>query len=208
MPDRLATQLLRVSRDPGSGRLRHQSPLAIGLRAALFTDLVLAGRVISVGPAPAVGPVGPTDDRILEAVARTVEKRPNVAWWRWYRHVRVDIAALTDELVDAGRWTPRPSALGRTGYDDVDPDSLAELTFTATRIGEFSMAPADSRQAVLAILTVMCGSIAGRPRPRALRRDLKPLLTAAAQSGERGAHQIPPVLNGAERLMRRPLRRS
>lgn len=208
MPDRLATQLLRISRDPGSGRLRHVSPLAIGLRAALFTDLVLAGRVITVGPAPAIGPVGPTDDRILEAVARTVEQRPSVAWWRWYRHVRVDVAALTDELVSAGRWTPRSSSLGRSGYDDADPGSLAELTYVATRVGEFAMAPADSRQAVLAILAVMCGSIAGRPRPRALRRDLAPLLTAATETGERGAHQIPPVLNGAQRLMRRPLRRS
>jgi Golgi phosphoprotein 3 (GPP34) len=206
--DRLATQLLRVARDPGSGRLRHPGSLAIGLRAALFTDLVLLGRVGQDGPGPGVGPMPATEDRILEAVARTVERRPRVAWWRWYRHVRPDTEALVGELVAAGRWTERPGNRTRAAYDDADEAGLAELTHATMQVAESLTAPRDARQAILAILTVMCGSITGRPRPRALRRDLKPLLRTASTTGERGAQVLPAVVTGASKLLKRPLRRS
>lgn len=209
MPDRLATQLLRIARDPGSGRLRHSGPLAIGLRAALFSDLVLTGRVVDDGAAPAVGPMPASEDRILEAVARTVQNRAGVAWWRWFRHVRVDTRALVDELVADGRWTVVTRAVGRrTRFQDNDEGSVQELTLATLQVAELTKAPADSRQAVLAILTVMCGSISGRPRPRAVRRDLKPLLATASGTGERGAMALPAVINGASRLLKRPLRRS
>lgn len=208
MTDRLATQLLRIARDPGSGRLRHPRALAIGLRSALFTDLVLTGRIGEATAGPVViEPGAKADDRLLEAVLRTVERRPNVAWWRWYRHVQVDRRALTDELVVAGRWSSRRGSWGAPAYDDVDSDGALALTGTTLAVMESRTAPADARQAVLAVLATMCGSVVGRPHPRALRRELKALVDAAALSGEPGAQLLPHVLGGAATLMKRPLRR-
>lgn len=206
--DRLATQLLRISRDPGSGRVRHPRALAIGLRSALLADLVLSGRIgeATSGPVIVASAEAP-GDRILAAVLRTVERRPDVAWWRWHRHVQVDRRVLTDELVTAARWSPRRGAWGIPAYDDVDGDEALAVMASTLAVLESRRAPADASQAVLAVLAAMCGSIVGRPRPRTLRRELKPLVDAAAGSGETGAAMLPHVLGGAATLLKRPLRR-
>jgi hypothetical protein len=78
VPDRLATQLLRVARAPASGRLNNPGPLASGWRAALFTDLILTGRL----RAPRGGS-GPSLLRrhwhpLIEAAARTGEPGADV----------------------------------------------------------------------------------------------------------------------------------
>lgn len=222
MPDRLATQLLRVARDPATGRLRHAGALATGLRAALFTDLILAGRVSPAGRGPYADEPVERGDRILDAVQRTVARRPDVAWWRWFRHVRVDRVALVDELVQAGRWTPRRSGLG-TAYDDAEADEALAWAQQLRRIVRHEAGEPDARQNVLAMLTLMCGSIDQRPQPRAvrqrpsrdaagsgpvpLRRSPHPLIEAAAQTGEPGAETLPDMLFGAARLLKRRLRR-
>lgn len=222
MPDRLATQLLRVARDPATGRLHHPGPLASGLRAALFTDLILTGRVREIRRAPFAEEPTESEDRILAALQRAVARRPDVAWWRWFRHVRVDRVALVDELVQAGRWTPHHSGLG-AAYEDADADEALAHAEALRQIVNGAAEPADSREAVLAMLTVMCGSIAQRPHPRAvrlraprggsgsaptlLRRNWHPLIDAAASTGEPGSDVLADMLFGASKLLKRPLRR-
>lgn len=50
MPDELiATDLLRIARDPGTGRLVRRNTLAVGVRAALFAELALAGQIVDYG---------------------------------------------------------------------------------------------------------------------------------------------------------------
>lgn len=206
MPDRLATELLLLGRDPATGRLRRPRRLDIGLRAALFTDLLLAQRMVDVGGAPAV--TGPPDsgDRVLDAVARAVAGRPNVSWWRWFRHVRADRDVLIAELADAGRWLPRRSGMSRA-WDDVDDLAAQALRHDLERVVSAKVAPRDARQATLGAIVGMCGAIDGRPRPRALGGDLKALLDAVGQSGEPGAEYVPRMILGASRLSRRPMRR-
>jgi hypothetical protein len=145
-----------------------------------------------------------------------------VAWWRWFRHVRVDRVALVDELVQAGRWTAHHSGLGAT-YEDAEADEALARAEQMRRIVAGAAEPPDSRHAVLAMLTVMCGSIEQRPHPRAvrlraprggsgsaptlLRRSWHPLIDAAASTGEPGADLLPDMLFGASKLLKRPLRR-
>jgi hypothetical protein len=245
VPDRLATQLLRIARDPATGRLHHDAPLAIGLRAALFTDLILDGRIGESGGAPSAeepagsgdraGSHGPavfdaridSDDRVLDTVQRAVARRPGVPWWRWFRHVRSDRMTLLDELITAQRWTQHGSL--RPSYEERDQDEAVAMIFELQRVIDGRTDPGDSRQAVLAVLALMCGSLGGRPHPRAvrqfrpyphgerqfrvrpatasLRRGLHPLVEAAAGTGEQGAESLPDMLVGASRMLKRRTRR-
>ena len=179
--------------------------LDIGLRAALFTDLVLAGRVTEQYRAPFAEQSTESDDHMLDAVERAVVRRPYVGWWRWFRHVRADRLALVGELLADGRWTQESGGL-RPSYRNADPGAATALAYATLQVVEKRASPADARQAVLAALTVMCGSV-GRPHPRAVRRELKPIIEAAAKSGETGATILPHVVGGAAVLLRRPLRR-
>jgi len=206
VPDRLATELLLLARDPATGRLRRPRRLDIALRAALFTDLLLAQRLVDDRGSPAV--TGPADsgDRVLDAVVRAVARRPNVGWWRWFRHVRADRDVLVAELAEAGRWLPRRSGMSR-GWDDVDDLAAQALRHDVERVVSAKVTPQDAREASLAAIVGMCGAIDGRPRPRALGGELKPLLDAAGHSGEPGAEYVPRMILAASRLSRRPLRR-
>lgn len=171
MPDRIATDLLRMARNPATGRLRHRSSLEIALRAALFAELALTGQVIDEVNAPRLTSDEPTGDRVFDAIRRTVQARPDVTWRRWFRHVSVDRTVLTAELVDAGRWE-RKSGLGRA-FTDSAPEEAQAMAYEVNRIVTFDRAPVDSREAVLALLAVACGAVGRRPRPAALRRELK-----------------------------------
>jgi hypothetical protein len=203
--DRLATQLLLIARDPGSGRLRHPGSLDIGLRAALFTDLLLSGRITEQRGGPFASEAGASDDRILDAVQRTVAGRPGVAWWRWFRHVRVDRDALVGELTASGRWTADGRV--RPQYADEQSGAALEHAEHLLAVAALRAAPNDCDDAVLAVLATMCGSITGRPRPRALRHDLSPLVDGIARSDVPGAAHLPRVLRGAAMRIRRPMRR-
>ncbi len=205
-PLRLATQLLLIARNPDTGRLRRPGNLDIGLRAALLADLALQGRITEQVRGPVLAVPGETGDRILDAVARTVGSRPDVHWWRWFRHVRADREALVAELVQSGRWVRRSGGL-RPAYDDTDAVASSALAYATLRVAEKRVAPADARQAFLASLTVMTGALTGRPRPRALKNDLIPLMDAVVRSREPGSELLPKVLSGAGVFSRRPLRR-
>jgi len=169
------------------------------------TDLVLAGRVTEQYRAPFAEQSTESDDHMLDAVERAVVRRPYVGWWRWFRHVRADRLALVGELLADGRWTQESGGL-RPSYRNADPGAATALAYATLQVVEKRASPADARQAVLAALTVMCGSV-GRPHPRAVRRELKPIIEAAAKSGETGAAILPHVVGGAAVLLRRPLRR-
>lgn len=171
MPDRIAIDLLRMARNPATGRLRYQSSLEIALRAALFSELALTGRVVDEVNAPRLTSDEPTGDRVLDAIRRTVQARPDVTWRRWFRHVSADRNVLTDELVDAGRWE-RKRGLGNA-FTDSAPEEAQALAYEMNRIVTFDRAPVDSREAVLALLAVSCGAVGRRPRPAAVRRELK-----------------------------------
>jgi len=173
-PDRTSTNLLRLGRDPGTGRIRHGSALDIGLRAGLFADLALAGGVVSVNGAPRAVDIGPTGDRFADAVRAAVAARPGVAWPRWYRHVHTDRTAMINELLTQQRWTKRPGLLAR--YDDADQAGAIELGERAASVAAIRREPRDAREVALAILSVLCGTQGGLPRPRAMKDELRPLL--------------------------------
>lgn len=178
VPDRIAVDLLRMARNPATGRIRYVSALDVALRAALFAELALNGRVVDQLSAPALTSDEPTGDHIFDAVRRTVAARPNVAWRRWFRYVRVDRVGLSAELVEAGRWerTRRWPAVFR----DAKPEEVQALAYEVNRVASLERAPADSREAVLTLLAVCCGAIGRRPHPAAVRRELTSVLDSVS----------------------------
>ena len=174
MPDRIAIDLLRMARNPATGRIRHRSSLEIALRAALFSELALTGKVVDEVNSPHLTDNVPTGDRILDAIRRTIEQRPDVTWRRWFRHVRVDRTALCAELVESGQWERKPGLL--RGFNDTKPEEPQALAFELNKVVTFERAATDSREAVLTLLAVASGAIGRRPRPQAVRRELKSVL--------------------------------
>jgi hypothetical protein len=176
VPDRIAVDLLRMARDPATGRIRHRSALDISLRAALFAELALNGKIVDEVNAPTLTSGELTGDRIFDAILRTVQERPTVTWRRWFRHVSADRAVLCAELVDAGRWEPTrgwPAA-----FSDAKPEEAQAIAFEIQRVAKFERAPRDSREAVLTLLAISSGALGRRPRPAAVRRELKSVFEA------------------------------
>ncbi|MBV9594077.1 MAG: GPP34 family phosphoprotein [Actinobacteria bacterium] len=203
MSPAVATDLLLLARNPAGGTLRHRVALERALRSALFVDLALAGALLDTGRAPAVAGFGPTGDRILDAVRATVDARPDVMWPRWYRHVSEDRVELTKELIRSGRWIEQRST-GRVSYVDADTDATLRLGLSIERVAQRRMAPRDSHEAVLAILTVICGAISGPPRPREFRRELLPLLDTVGPLGDPTRRTVQVALaTGAQAVKRR-----
>ena len=186
MPDELiATDLLRIARDPSSGRLVRRNTLAVGLRAALFADLALAGQIVDYAGAPYATGAASSTHRFLDQIRDAVAARPGVSWPRWFRYVHGDRIALVNELVDDELWTP----VGRNRYIDVDAASMLDRARRLTAVATLRAPPADAPDAILAMLLVVCGATAvpetiGRPparpspRPKAMRKELRPLLDA------------------------------
>jgi Golgi phosphoprotein 3 (GPP34) len=186
MPDELiATDLLRIARDPSSGRLVRRNTLAVGLRAALFADLALAGQIVDYAGAPYATGAASSTHRFLDQIRDAVAARPGVSWPRWFRYVHGDRIALVNELVDDELWTP----VGRNRYIDVDAASMLDRARRLTAVATLRAPPADAPDAILAMLLVVCGATAvpqtlGRPparpspRPKAMRNELRPLLDA------------------------------
>jgi hypothetical protein len=181
----IATNLLRIARDARTGRLVRRNTLAVGLRSALLAELALSGQIVNNDGAPEAISTAPNAHRFLDQIRDAVATRPGVAWPRWYRHVHGDRIALVKELVDDGPWTP----VGRNRYVDADAPGVLELAHRVTAVAALRTPPVDSADAVLGMLLVICGATAvpetiGRaparpsPRPKAMRRDLRPLLDA------------------------------
>jgi hypothetical protein len=177
--DKIATKLLRISLDADRGKLRHPQALAVGVRAALFADLAFAGCLIDGGRSPKITGATATGDRILDTLRAAVGNQPGHLWRRWFTYVRVDREAVCRELVADGLWTAeqsRRSVLTTTQYRDLQADSALHLVGRTLEVIEHRRTPEDGEEAVLAALCVICGSITGRPAPRAMDSDLLRLL--------------------------------
>jgi Golgi phosphoprotein 3 (GPP34) len=198
----LAADLLLIGRNPLSGRLRHRSALEKGLRAALFVELILARRIGDSGNCPAALTTDPLDDKVLDAVLGAVARRPGVTWRRWYHHVAADRAILTKALVADGRWRRERDRLGRPVWRDTDQGATLATAHAVTQVAELRQAPLGQEQAVLAILSAMCGAISGRPRPRDLRGRLDALLAAVGPSTDAGRRDIDAALRGCAASVR------
>jgi hypothetical protein len=198
----LATDLLLIGRNPLSGRLRHRSALEKGLRAALFTELILARRIGDNGNCPAALTTDLLDDGVLDAVLTAVAGRPRVIWRRWYHHVAADRAVLTKALVADGRWRRERDRLGRAVWRDTDPGASLAAAHAVSQVAELRQAPAGQEQAVLAILSAMCGAISGRPRPRDLRGRLDTLLQAVGPATDPVRRDIEAALSGCAASVR------
>jgi Golgi phosphoprotein 3 (GPP34) len=206
VPDRTATRLLLIARDPRTGRLRYPTVLDAGLRATLFADLILSGRIRSDGLAPVAADSPLSGDRILDAVHRAVANRANVAWPRWYRHVRADRLVLTAELVEQGRWEPVGGLL-RPAFRDTEPDQALETAQHVLAVAEKRGEPRDSADAVLALVSVLCGAVGTAPRPRALRSELITLLDTIGSTTDPVRRAMQNSLVGATVGIRRARRR-
>jgi hypothetical protein len=211
-PDRLATDLLRVALDPATGRMRYRSRVDVCLRAALFADLALRGQIVSHLGAPAIVDPEPTGDRMLDAVRGTVERRPEVVWIRWFRHVSTDCPALRNELVADGRWQ-RQRRGWRATFTDSQADAMLAVAHELDQVTRYEREPADVREAVLATLAVMCGATGRRPRPGAVRQELAPLMASTDNDTlqkivKAAAATMRRARRGGSGLARQPLRRA
>jgi hypothetical protein len=161
----LAEDLLRVALQANEGALPRRGlrqrrgsarRLDVVLRAALFCDLAQRGAITGV-VAPAVDRTvaGETvaSDRILNAVAGAVARRPDVPWARWFTHLNDDRAVLVDRLVGTGKWT----AAGGVRYVETVPAEAERLLARTYTVSELVSAPADARETALGYLFALTG---------------------------------------------------
>jgi hypothetical protein len=192
-PESLGLTVCRLLFDPAAGRFRHRGRTGIGIRAALFVELVLDGRLTGAQCPQAVGS-GTTGDRLSDSLHRAVASRRPVRWKRWYGHVHADLAAAAEELQRLGTWH-RDSGTGRL------IDTRADLAATqARRVGELLGISTQARQTVqpggmpvlpdlgldeaaLVLLGVGGGVSGSRPRPRAALAELDLLLPPDQATG-------------------------
>ena len=207
MPDKIATSLLRIALDADRGTLRHPRALAIGARAALFADLAFAGCLADGGRSPQITGAVATGDRILDTLRAAVGNQPGHLWRRWFTYVRVDREALCRELVADGRWAVerdrRVPLLKMTRYRDVEADTALDLVGRTLEVTEYRRSPNNGPEAVLAALSVICGSITGRPRPRAMETELLRLLDTVGTMQDPTRRAVQASLDSAASAVRR-----
>jgi Golgi phosphoprotein 3 (GPP34) len=206
VPDKIATRLIRISLDADRGRLRYPQVLAIGTRAALFADLAFAGCLVDGGRSPQITGAVATGDRILDTLRAAVGNQPGHLWRRWFTYVRVDREAVCRELVAEEMWTAERSRRGllpTTRYRDLRPDAALTLVGRTLEVTEYRRAPQDGPEAVLAGLCVICGSITGRPRPRAMETELLRLLDVVGTLQDPTRRAVQAALDSAASAVRR-----
>ena len=207
MADKIATSLVRIALDADRGSLRHPRALAICTRAALFADLAFAGCLVDGGRSPQITGAAPTGDRILDTLRAAVGNQPGHLWRRWFTYVRVDREAVCRELVESGMWTVehdrRALVLSGRRYRDQQADSALILVGRTLEVTEYRRAPDDGREAVLAALSVICGSITGRPRPRTMETELLRLLDVIGTLQDPTRRAVQASLDSAATAVRR-----
>jgi hypothetical protein len=140
--------ICRLSLDTSHGAVRHRTQVGIAIRAGLFVDLTLAGRlrgdrwpspVDSYGAA-VDGTDGATDPEgedtahapMTESLLQAVLQRGPTNWKRWYSHTGADVDGAVRALTRDGRFRADPA--GRLSHDE--PDRIAELILRVTAVME------------------------------------------------------------------------
>ncbi|HEU5269353.1 MAG TPA: GPP34 family phosphoprotein [Jatrophihabitans sp.] len=172
----IGVTVCRLSLDPVRGRLRHPMQVGIAIRAGMFAELTLAGRIIGRNWPQAVGE-SRTGNPLPDAVHRAVANRHPTNWRRWYGHVHADRNAAVDYLVASGRWQ-------RNGKRIVDPQA-AETVLEQQEILRSVNAgepPDDLREMMVRLLVTAAGG-AGRPAPVRTWKVAKVWLTQRLPEG-------------------------
>jgi hypothetical protein len=157
-PEPIGVAVCRLSLDPVRGKIRHPLQVGIAIRAGMFADLTLSGRVIGRGWPQAVGE-SRTGNPLPDAVHRAVANRGPTNWRRWYSHVHADRNAAVDYLVQSGRWQ-------RDGKRIIDPQAAQTVLeqqeiIRSVNAGEV---PDDLREMMIRLLVAAAGGT-GRPAP-------------------------------------------
>jgi hypothetical protein len=192
----LALAVCRLGLDPTRGVLRHPHQVGIAVRAALFTELAGAGRLVGIHYPEVIGE-SDTGDPLPDALHRAVAGRRPTAWRRWYGHVEADRRAATDGLVAAGRWRQE----GRRLVDEDPASTVLQQQRVAELLLDAKQAPDTLELTLLVLLAGGHGAGSRRPGPRRSRRLAKPWLQQRA-SGHGGDATLA-ALVGAFRAMRR-----
>lgn len=193
--ERLALAVCRLGLDPTRGTLRHPHHVGIAVRAALFTDLAGAGRLVGIHYPEAIGE-SDTGDPLPDALHRAVAARRPTSWRRWYSHVEADRRAATDGLIAASRWR-----LDGRRLVDLDPASTVLQQRRAAELLDAKQAPDTLELTLLVLLAGGHGAGSLRPGPRRSRRLAKPWLQL--RTAGHGGDATLAALTGAFRAMRR-----
>lgn len=179
----LGIEVCRLSLDLGRSRIRYRRQVGIAIRAAVFVELALAGRIAGRNWPEAVGD-SDTGSPMADAVHRAVagRKRP-VSWRRWFNHVDADREAATNRLVEAGVWKRDGNRL----VDQTNGRTLIDQQRVQQAAAKDASPPDDVRDAVLVLLLLAAG-VTGRPMPRRARKLarawLPPMLIRSGRSGD------------------------
>ncbi|MGI8664548.1 MAG: GPP34 family phosphoprotein [Jatrophihabitans sp.] len=196
MSDSLGVTICRLSLDPVRGRIRHPMQVGIAIRAAMFVDLALSGRLVGQRWPEAIGS-SDLDDPLLNAVHRAVSDRAAAPWRRWYSHVDADREAAVTALTTSGRWqrTDRRILDSDPGSTVVDQQRFRQLYLA----GEV---PDDLETAVVALLLGGAGGV-GWPTPRRTRRLAKQWLPPHLMKSGRAGDAVLSSLLAAMATVRR-----
>ena len=195
--EQLALAVCRLALNPARGRLRRPYHVGIAVRAALFTELAGAGRLIGLHHPEAIGE-SDTGNPLPDALHRAVAGRRPAAWRRWYSHVDADRQAATDALIASGRWRLEGRRLV-----DVDPASTVLQQQRVAELLGAKQAPDTLDMTLLVLLAGGYGAGSLRPGPRRSRRLAKPWLEPQLRTAGHGGDATLAALRGAFRAMRR-----
>ncbi|MDQ2958498.1 MAG: GPP34 family phosphoprotein [Actinomycetota bacterium] len=178
----LGVAVCRLSLDPVRGRIRHPMQVGIAIRAAMFAELALSGRVVGARWPEAVGD-SETGAGLLDSVHTAVANRRPTGWKRWFSHVDADRDATSQQLFDSGRWRQE----GRRIVDS-DPGATVLDQQKIRQLLALKEPPADLQTTILTLLVGGSGGAGGRPSPRRCRKLAKdwlpPQLQTSGRSGD------------------------
>lgn len=180
----LGIEVCRLSLDLGRNRIRHARQVGIAIRAAIFVDLALAGRVAGRNWPEALGD-SDTGNPLPDAVHRAVAgRRRSTSWRHWFNHVDADRQAATARLAEREIW----SVDGRRISDNTNGRTLLDQQRARQVVERDGDAPDDVREAVLVLLLLAAGGSGRRPMPRRARKLAKawlpPMLATSGRSGD------------------------
>ena len=195
--EQLALAVCRLSLHPVRGRVRNPHQVGIAVRAALFTELAGAGRLVGIRWPQAVGD-SDTGNPLPDALHRAVAGRRPTPWRRWYGHVDADRKAATEALVAGGRWRPESGRLA-----DEDPGATLLQQQRVAELLAAKQAPDSLDLTLLVLLAGGHGVGLARPGPRRSRRLARSWLEPHLRSAGHGGDATVAAVNAALIAMRR-----